>query len=1436
MAAYTAGLLNVQNLTAAGASASLTATNVTATTLNTINMNATNFSFTNLDLSGSLLVRGKTTVNNIDVSGALVAKSTVGVTGNVTVGVVDSTNDTLNTGNLVVAGDIKNKCIDQLYEQAQYTEDMAHTTRVRQMVEKTIKDVQTDGQTYDFIVVGSGSSGGMAAYTLAIECPLKNKNVLLIEKGKPRSPNLYHEYPHPILTNKLYGKHNKEILIFYPRKNRDIEMFACEPPTCNWFGEMFPLNKDTDGNSVGSRKYNFRRAIWVPSVFGGGSTVNGGVLNSAPDWQLEDYMPTVNRKAFSQCGEWVHDKLAYNGNLYKLLAYEYWCDYCRSAYGSTPADVYGLYKDTSGNIVQATKDASGNYVAGAGKDASGNNVSVAAFCNTFGTPITLTGSKIASDQFEYNIEPNDLQMKNLSGFSFPKAGGHRPMTTITCQLSSIYRKRHGVAYMIETFQGTSLSLLLETRVEKLLFDTSGFSKDSNGGYSTVVPDLSNDVGHIPAPSVSGTLPVATGVHVRDMSDDSTRMQEYDIMLKPGGTIFVNGNTLNSPMLLLRSGIGAYSEAEFIKRGIQKVSHNPGVGVNYGSPGIVPGASTFAPLLNLNKDKNGNLRTENKQYFSDDMFVNSRGGLGFGLTFYNNYNTMFDDHPDTYDNSGKLVCVRSYAADKVTPVIGRIQTTGSVWDSSSKLWSAGVPFRDESGNVVYLADLPIDTPSIKYYYWGYRADGSDIKRSTFIGGYNLRNANGYQTVLHRKADGVHHSGDSVPGFVSYEEPTVRSSYMIQYQPPGDSNGTGFTAIGAGFFESATYSQPSPSKFMSTSDVNNITLFDKYLDYYHTVITEQVIYNRFLLTATISTASTANIANGLCSVGAATANFEINSISRDGTIGFREAAIDASGSKILDASGNETFELYKPKIDQKWFVSHNDMQTCKNCIIASYKMSRGVSGVTTSNGILANGKNIREVIPCAILADGTGTSLPANTNTAENSYNVGNIPDLLPSEMRSASTGLPTDEAILNGNTNIMRHPKITTVPSMNAVDEPNWTKAGGITSKAPITVKQFMQDIPNVYYYTQDSSGNKTVDASKNIINIKYGFSDLENFIFYQIFDSIHWSGALTKAIKQDTFDLLGVKNVKVADSSTINFLALSNSQGVNMQIGRYAALLAMEEIIPDVTVPVLSAPDGSNNYYLIGPGVSVDNFTIDSSTNKLKSSSPFVYQGLATDLTAAGLEYGVYDASTNILKFTKASNAKPSTYLTTKLTDYENFIMSWEWKARRGEDRAFPLGSGKYAGANSGIQFRSEVIGNNDILGFQVEMVDFPENTNNKTNCMLYEQSGVRTFPYFGYQNIDVCKTVFKTESWNTFVLKVNGPYIQTWCNGQIISDIKEQMMYYDEGYMRKSGCIALQWHTRAASLYNEIGSTLEVRNWLINKLPAGNWIPDGSDFDKTFY
>lgn len=126
-------------------------------------------------------------------------------------------------------------------------------------------------------------------------------------------------------------------------------------------------------------------------------------------------------------------------------------------------------------------------------------------------------------------------------------------------------------------------------------------------------------------------------------------------------------------------------------------------------------------------------------------------------------------------------------------------------------------------------------------------------------------------------------------------------------------------------------------------------------------------------------------------------------------------------------------------------------------------------------------------------------------------------------------------------------------------------------------------------------------------------------------------------------------------------------------------------------------------------------------------------------------------------------------------------------------------------GKNAGIQFRSKRIPNHhEVIGYQCDMGI--AGADHVIWGALYDESRRRTFLAEGDQ--EKLAAALKTDDWNDFVVRCEGPRIQIWLNGYQTVDYKETED------VARSGVIALQIHGGKPA----VASYQDIR---IKELPA---------------
>ncbi len=119
-------------------------------------------------------------------------------------------------------------------------------------------------------------------------------------------------------------------------------------------------------------------------------------------------------------------------------------------------------------------------------------------------------------------------------------------------------------------------------------------------------------------------------------------------------------------------------------------------------------------------------------------------------------------------------------------------------------------------------------------------------------------------------------------------------------------------------------------------------------------------------------------------------------------------------------------------------------------------------------------------------------------------------------------------------------------------------------------------------------------------------------------------------------------------------------------------------------------------------------------------------------------------------------------------------------------------------GANAGVQFRTKRIPNHhEVIGYQCDMGHM------EGRCIwgsLYDESRRKKFLLHGDK--DSVEKAYKTNGWNDFVIRCEGPRVQLWLNGIKTVDYQEE----DQTVVR-TGVIAVQIHGGPPSeaLYRKI-------------------------------
>ncbi len=142
------------------------------------------------------------------------------------------------------------------------------------------------------------------------------------------------------------------------------------------------------------------------------------------------------------------------------------------------------------------------------------------------------------------------------------------------------------------------------------------------------------------------------------------------------------------------------------------------------------------------------------------------------------------------------------------------------------------------------------------------------------------------------------------------------------------------------------------------------------------------------------------------------------------------------------------------------------------------------------------------------------------------------------------------------------------------------------------------------------------------------------------------------------------------------------------------------------------------------------------------------------------------------------SKASPNSFLCTD-KEYADFELEFEMKIHHKQ-------------LNSGVQFRSKNTG-----GREEGRVNGPQCEAEATNMKHGGQSGyifAEATKYYWLTPKDkrTPHQHFKDDAWNLFRIKAIGPRIQTWINGQLVSDLTNEEFYKEY----PSGFIALQIHS----------------------------------------
>lgn len=131
---------------------------------------------------------------------------------------------------------------------------------------------------------------------------------------------------------------------------------------------------------------------------------------------------------------------------------------------------------------------------------------------------------------------------------------------------------------------------------------------------------------------------------------------------------------------------------------------------------------------------------------------------------------------------------------------------------------------------------------------------------------------------------------------------------------------------------------------------------------------------------------------------------------------------------------------------------------------------------------------------------------------------------------------------------------------------------------------------------------------------------------------------------------------------------------------------------------------------------------------------------------------------------------KQNNFLSTDKT-FKNFVLRLKFKLRNG---------------NSGVQFRSERVGEYGVRGYQADIAD------NQFMGILYDEGGSRGILY--KVKPDEVKKHINENGWNTYVITADGGQIIQEINGYRTVDFVEA-----EGQGAREGIIALQLHVGPA-------------------------------------
>jgi hypothetical protein len=1025
-------------------------------------------------------------------------------------------------GDLTVDGEINSNYMRNLQEQAQYTEDMTHINSVRVRHERTHTDILEEGRKYDFIVCGSGSGGGAAALTLAAEIPWFDKHVLVIEQGNTRYPHMYHEYPNINSANAYYGLHNIDETVFND-KNDFMAIAAFSEIEMRYDGTVSP----------------FRKRTTSPRIFGGGSSINGGVLNSVPEERLIAFMPGINPSLFRQAGTWVHQRMGIPNNAYKLPVMKDIATAFKQLYGSDISDAY----------------------------------------EKVGTAYTANA---VIKQKEYNIESYDLAKENRIGYSFPVAGGFRSNAEITSITTALYRKRHGIAYLLESFKGANLHILIQTRVDRIVWD----------GLTGGIANVQN------VDSMTGTVK-AIGVEVTDLTmkqNGQSRNKTYTIGLNEGGEIFLAGNAFESPLMALRSGYGPLSELQKLETlgatGFKPYIVNENVGKNLASPPALralAGAQQPAHIrlpINFNRYATNMINNPSgpgyilkPNYINESVTTNPKykelpnsGRLPLGLTFYDN--TGYTGTIEITDGCNREIIT---SPRYVSYMLGHINLSNVYLEYGTE------------------ASTFHDTVSTQVTFPGNYQQVKNLMEFQGRARYENRYTNSRQ--LSNQVIVETPSTFAIINPASTEiNSLVPSGYvsLVDNEFITDAEDLYNTKFALGWF---------------TIKNNMISMKDSAKHSYYALMFADNAYNYHLPSKL---------------------PFVIPS---DTTDPLERAYLVATwgGSGPSGGPSSNTFYIFQGVRRNKLAVPVIDPKT-------------GLSFVTTSFALQTSPYFVEEVIadkPAWLNAIDPVTKnfLTVNDVNLDPNYEKYLIG-------ASGSTGNveiyfePGNNTLSNftyNPTSIYASSKVFGCTGAKIV----WrvlNTAGTAVNNSPTgtaiiqTQYGWKRDINYTILGTTGALNPTGVTTPQPLVNN----SLLDDYVVYSSLDALHWSGSLAQAVDPYTFKLKNVDNVRAVCSSVINYTNTTNSQGTCMQLGRYISLLAIGDYPPDETVPVLSPTGTTVLFGLTGTAATMTaNFTAVASSNN-PADTPHTFS-VITGLTGGNVIRAVGNASKTFNSFLRTN-------------------------------------------------------------------------------------------------------------------------------------------------------------------------------------------------------